>query len=204
MLAALLDAFPFGVIVLNPKSKALLTNAYASEVLHTSADLEVVNGFLRARSIAHSRALDAAVNRLADAAVHEPIGFNIARTGRSPVSIVLAKLPPLTKTPGRPDKSRIAVFLYDPDFIHHASAPLVRQLFQFTPVESSIAILMMESFGTAAIAKELAITRNTLRDHLKSMFSKTRTRNQSELLHTLLRCPASLSYQALHCTAVAG
>ena len=79
-----------------------------------------------------------------------------------------------------------------------------RQLFQFTPVESSIAILMMESFGTAAIAKELAITRNTLRDHLKSMFSKTRTRNQSELLHTLLRCPASLSYQALHCTAVAG
>ena len=44
MLAALLDAFPFGVIVLNPKSKALLTNAYASEVLHTSADLEVVNG----------------------------------------------------------------------------------------------------------------------------------------------------------------
>jgi hypothetical protein len=87
------------------------------------------------------------VNRLADAAVHEPIGFNIARTDQRPVSIVLAKLPPHTETPGTSDKSQIAVFLYDPDFIHHTSALLVRELFQLTPVESSIAILMMESFG---------------------------------------------------------
>lgn len=200
---AVLDTFPFGVVVLSPKLKALLTNSYASEVLHTGADLEIVDGFLRARSIAHTRALDAAVNRLADAAGHEPIGFNIARTGQRPVSIVLAKLPPRAKAPGTPGRSRIAVFLYDPDFIHHASAPLVRELFQFTYVESSIATLMMESFSTAAIAEKLAITRNTLRDHLKSMFSKTRTRNQSELLHTLLRCPASLSYQALHSSVVA-
>ncbi|MGA2186455.1 MAG: hypothetical protein ABSH47_25850 [Bryobacteraceae bacterium] len=192
--AALLDMLPFGIIVLNRHAKTLFANAYASDFLHASADLNVVDGVLRARSIPHRRALQEALHGLAHEAAHEPVGFNIARTNQRPISIVLAKLPPRARTSPTPDKSRIAVFLSDPDFDHHPSAPLVREIFQFTPVESSIAILMMESLATAAIAKELAITRNTLRDHLKSMFSKTHTRYQGELLHTLLRSPASLRF----------
>jgi DNA-binding CsgD family transcriptional regulator len=191
----LLDMLPFGVIVLDTKAKTLFTNAYASDLLHTGAELDAVDGFLRARSIPHSRALHSALERLAGEAAQEPIGFNIARAEQRPISIVLARLPSRSKgtTSG---KCRIAVFLYDPELDHHASAPLVRDLFQFTPVESSIATLMMESLDTAAIARELAITRNTLRDHLKSMFSKTRTRNQGELIHTLLRCPAALRFRS--------
>jgi DNA-binding CsgD family transcriptional regulator len=120
----------------------------------------------------------------------------MARTNQRPISNVLAKLPRHSKTSRTPNRSRIAVFLSDPEFNQQPSARLglVRDLFHFTPVESSIAILMMESLDTAAIAKELSIARNTVRDHLESMFSKTRTRNQSDLIHTLLRCPASLRF----------
>jgi hypothetical protein len=140
--AALLDMLPFGVIVLSPKSKALHTNAHASEVLHSGANMDVVDGFLRARFTVHSRALHEAPNRLANEAVHEPIGFNIARADQRPIAIVLAKLAPRTKNP-RTNKSRIAVFVYDPAVNHHASALVVRELFHFTPVESSIAIFLI-------------------------------------------------------------
>jgi DNA-binding CsgD family transcriptional regulator len=194
--ADLLDMLPFGIIELNRHAKILFANAYASDLLDASADLNAVEGVLCARSIAHSRALHEALHRLVHEATLEPVGFSIARTNQRPISTVLAKLPPRAKTLPSPDKSRIAVFLSDPDFNHQPSAPagLVRELFHFTPVETSIAILMMDSLDTGAIAKELAIARNTLRDHLKSMFSKTCTRNQGDLLHTLLRCPASLRF----------
>jgi DNA-binding CsgD family transcriptional regulator len=194
--ADLLDMLPLGIIVLNRHGKILFANAYASDFLDASADLNAVKGVLCARSIAHSRALQEALHRLAHEGAHEPVGFSIARTNRRPISTVLSKLPPRAKTAPTPDKPRIALFLSDPDYNRQPSAPisLVRELFHFTPVESSIAILMMDSLDTAAIAQKLGIARNTLRDHLKSMFSKTCTRNQGELLHTLIRCPAVLRF----------
>jgi DNA-binding CsgD family transcriptional regulator len=104
--------------------------------------------------------------------------------------MVLSKLPSSARSP------RFAILISNPGSSPRASAPLLQALFQFTPVESTIAVLMMASLSTAAIAAELTITKNTLRDHLKSMFAKTGTRNQSQLLHTLLRCPAILSFPA--------
>jgi DNA-binding CsgD family transcriptional regulator len=196
--SALLDMLPLGIMVLNRQAKILFANIWATDLLRTGGDLNVVDGVFCARSIPHSRALSDALHRLACTETHEPVGFNIARTDHRPLSIVLAKLPARSKAFDTPGKCRIAVFLSDPEFNHRPSAALVRDLFEFTPVESSIAILMMESFDTGAVAGELAITRNTLRDHLKSMFFKTRTRNQGELLHILLRCPAGLRFPSPH------
>ena len=192
--AYLLDVFPFGVVVLNHRARILFANAYASDFLHVSAELHAVDGFLRARSASHRGALQRALHRLTHETTHGPIGFSIARPNQRPISVVLIRLPARARarTAPPPDRSRIGLFLSDPEFGARLSAPLVRQVFELTPVESSIAILMMESRDTAAIAKALTITRNTLRDHLKAMFSKTGTRNQGELLHALLRSPASL------------
>jgi DNA-binding CsgD family transcriptional regulator len=193
MLSAL-DMLPLGIVVLNRNARILFANTYASGLLSASTDLTVVDGILRARSTSHKRALSEALNSLAHNAALAPIGFSIARTNQRPLSVVLAQLPHRAKTLPTPGRSRIVVFLSDPDFGHRPNAALIHDLFQFTPVESAIAMLMMESLDTGAIASQLAITRNTLRDHLKAMFSKTHTRNQSELLHTLLRCPASLRF----------
>jgi len=192
--SALLDMLPVGVLVLNRQAKILFANAFATEVLRAGADLNAVDGLFHLRSVPHSRALSEALHRLAYSETPEPVGFNIARTNRRPLSIVLAKLPPRAKACATPEKCRIALFFSDPEFHQRPSASLVRDLFEFTPVESSIAVLMMESLDTAAVAHELGIARNTLRDHLKSMFSKTHTRNQGELLHILLRCPVGLRF----------
>ncbi len=192
--AALLDLLPIGIIVANRHAKILFANARGSDIVRASDDLNIVDGVLRARSLSHSRALHKALEALAHEVDRQPLGFSIARTNQRPVSVVLARLKPRAKTVPTHENARIAVFLSDPDLNYDPSAPLLRELFHFTPVESSIAVLMMKSLDTGAISEELAISRSAVRDHLKSMFSKTHTRYQSELLHTLLRCPATLRF----------
>lgn len=192
--ATLLDMLPFGIAVLNARARILFTNAYACTFLNAGAELFAKDGVLQARSFAHKRILSETL----DAFVHAdhaqpPIGFTIARTDQRPVSIALARLPRHNPN-GAPSKAnpRIVLILSDPDFHYSPNPALANHLYGLTPAESQISILMMEMVDTGAIAQKLGITRNTLRDHLKSIFLKTQTRNQGELLQTLLRSPLSL------------
>ena len=190
MKAPVLDMLPFGVVLLNSRAKILSANAYARRLLSAGGDLKEEGGVLRTRSNTHNRALTAALQRLSGPCAGMPTAFSIARANRRPISIVITRLP----TRGSARNSRMALFVSDSEPVHCASASLLRDLFDFTAAESSIASRMMGGMDTASIAHELEITRNTLRDHLKSMFGKTQTRNQGELLYTLLRCPASLVF----------
>jgi len=196
ILDRILDLLPFGVIIVNKRGKILFTNGFGREILDTRSELKDHFGVLRARSLSHNRALSDAFNRLSEPGTQDPIGFGIARPNRSPLSVVLVRLMSPAEQVLRTENVRIAVFLSDPGVNCCPSASLLRTLFEFTPVEASVAKLMLESCDTAAIAAKLQITRNTLRDHLKSMFSKTNTRNQGELLYALLRCPATLRFHS--------
>ena len=194
---ALLNMVPCGIVVLNAKARILFTNTFAANLLRTTSDLCADKGFLRARSIPHSRALSDALAHLVHSERPEPVGFSIARSNRCPLSIALARLAPLPgKTVPKPENVRIAAILSDPERNIRPSASLIRDLFQFTPVESSIAVLMMESVDTARIAEGRGISRDTIREHLKLMFPKVNAKNQIELLHILLHSPASFLFPA--------
>jgi len=193
--SALLNMVPCGVVVLNTRGRILRANAHAADIFRDNPDVRADKGFLRARSVAHNRALSDALAKLANSEIPQPIGFSIARSTRRPISIVLAKLPPRpAEAAPNGETARIAAFITDPDLNVRPNGQLLRDLFQFTPVETSIAILMMEHRDTSRIAKELHITNNTLREHLKLMFPKVNARNQIELLHVLLCCPARFRF----------
>lgn len=189
---ALLDMIPMGIIVLNHQAKLLYANSYAAELLRSGGDLEAPSGVLHARAVPHDRALFDAVRRLANRDACQPVAFSIARAGRRPISVLIVRLPANGNANATSQKSRIAVLLSDPDLTHRPELWLFGELFQFTPAECQIAMHMMEARNTAAIAKELSISPSTVRDHLKSMFLKTRTRNQGELRAILIRSPAGL------------
>lgn len=54
-----------------------------------------------------------------------------------------------------------------------------------SPREQEVIELLLEGLGTAAMADRLAISEHTVRDHLKALYRKTRTRSRSELLSIL-------------------
>jgi DNA-binding CsgD family transcriptional regulator len=69
---------------------------------------------------------------------------------------------------------------------------LAQQLFQLTPAETSLAIQLANGLSLEEAAEALNIRRNTARAHLRSIFSKTGVRRQTELVRIFLNSVAWL------------
>jgi DNA-binding CsgD family transcriptional regulator len=181
----ILDLIPIGIVLVDPQARIVASNATACDLLRTCEDITNDGGILRPRSSAHASALADALLHVGNAQKSTAVGFSMARANRRPISLIFIR---------SAQRNRIVVLFSDPDFKYPLSAPLLASLFQFTRAESSVASLMTQSPHSGLVARQLGITRNTLRNHLKSMFFKTNARNQSDLVHTLLRSPVSFRF----------
>jgi len=81
-----------------------------------------------------------------------------------------------------------AVELILRDSAHPAlpSEPLLRQLYQLTPAEASLAVLLGEGLTLEESATRLGVSRNTARSHLRAVFAKTGVKRQTALVQLLL------------------
>jgi DNA-binding CsgD family transcriptional regulator len=59
---------------------------------------------------------------------------------------------------------------------------------RLTPKERRVVIAMVEGLSTAAIAKRLQIKPETVRTHMRRIFSKLVVSKRAELLARVLRC----------------
>jgi DNA-binding CsgD family transcriptional regulator len=62
----------------------------------------------------------------------------------------------------------------------------MRRLFDLTPAEGELALLLSSGQTLDEAAESLGIRKNTARAHLRSIFSKTGVSRQTELIHVLL------------------
>jgi DNA-binding CsgD family transcriptional regulator len=86
----------------------------------------------------------------------------------------------------------VAVFIRDPSDSPQASRNLLRSLFQLTPTETEVAMLVMDGQTLDETALALGVSRNTVRAHLRGVFAKTGATRQAQLVKTLLNSVASL------------
>ena len=74
-----------------------------------------------------------------------------------------------------------------------ASTAAAKQLFNLTPAETALAMELANGLSLEEAAEALNIRRNTARAHLRSIFSKTGVRRQTELVRIFLNSVAWLS-----------
>ena len=86
----------------------------------------------------------------------------------------------------------VAVFVRDTGGKADPPVKLAQQLFQLTPAETSLAIQLANGLSLEEAAEALNIRRNTARAHLRSIFSKTGVRRQTELVRIFLNSVAWL------------
>lgn len=79
----------------------------------------------------------------------------------------------------------VALFLTDPSRQRMVRPDVVRQMFSFTPTEAAIAAALANGLSVADTATMLSIARNTVRAHLRSIFSKLGLNRQSQLVHLI-------------------
>lgn len=79
------------------------------------------------------------------------------------------------------------VFIFDPDEKSRLPDGLIAVIFGLTPAESRLAALIAAGKSVRECASRLRLTEGTVRQYLKSIFRKTDTSSQSELVNLILR-----------------
>ena len=82
------------------------------------------------------------------------------------------------------------VLIVDPNRRLAPDPALLREALGLTPTESRIASLLASGLRSDAIAERLGISPATVASHLKSIFAKTETHRQTDLVALLLSLSA--------------
>lgn len=68
-------------------------------------------------------------------------------------------------------------------------ADRLAEMFQFTAAETRLAEHLVQGLRLEEIAQKRSVSINTIKTQLRSMFAKTETRRQTELISLLLKGP---------------
>ena len=112
-------------------------------------------------------------------------------SGKVGWGLVLRVISPDEWTEGR-HRPSVAVFVRDAERKAQLPVRLAQQLFQLTAAETSLAIQLANGLSLDEASDMLNIRRNTARAHLRSIFSKTGVRRQTELVRIFLNSVALL------------
>ncbi len=84
------------------------------------------------------------------------------------------------------------MFISDPDLHESTSKKTLGELFELTPAEANLAILLARGLSLADVSQAQNISQHTARAQLKAIFAKTGVSRQAELVRLVLKSVASL------------
>ncbi|MBV8249728.1 MAG: LuxR family transcriptional regulator [Comamonas sp.] len=185
-----------GVVVLDQNGQVLECNPAATSILDLQDGLKISGGMLEANYANDNRKLQRLIK---DALVHTQVsrlsmteGMSVSRqSGQLNWGVVVQSISPDEWTEGK-QRPSVAVFVRDTGGKADPPVKLAQQLFQLTPAETSLAIQLANGLSLEEAAEALNIRRNTARAHLRSIFSKTGVRRQTELVRIFLNSVAWL------------
>jgi len=108
------------------------------------------------------------------------------RTGSS---LFITITPVRDLDPHQPDAVAAIAFISDPQRRKRPRSETLSALFGLSPAESRVTILLADGKSLAEISQLLGVTRNTVKTQLSSIFSKTKTARQSQLIRLLAELP---------------
>lgn len=190
------DFVPFGVLFVDERAHLLGLNRAAEQILEAGDGLSVRNGQLVAQAAGDTRRLHRSVFRATTGAKGGICGIGDALPVSRPsfrrsLSLLVAPLPKQYRVSTYRAPEAV-IFVTDPEQELESPADLLMRLYRLTPAEAKLAGILMRGICLRDAADQLKITYETARSQLKSVFLKTQTSRQTELIHLLLRSPAAL------------
>jgi len=191
-----------GVVVLDKHGQVIECNPAAKAILEMQDGLRLVGRQLEATYANDNRKLQRLVK---DALTHtnnphpnpspKPSlteAVSVSRpSGQLSWGVVVQSVSSDKWTEGK-QRPAVAVFVRDTEGKSQPSVRLAQQLFNLTPAETVLAIQLANGLSLEEAAESLNIRRNTARAHLRSIFSKTGVRRQTELVRIFLNSVAWL------------
>ncbi len=194
----ILDAVPFGVILVDAKARVLEANAPAQEMLREADGISVTATTLRATTSSESSALARCVGEAARTGSAEGVEsggqLRLSRPSLKRDYEVLispiARRAFLDQGIGTP---AAIVIITDPE--HHAEPPHERlqRLYGLSPAEAWVAWGIASGKRQTELAAERGISPETVRTYLRRARDKTDVRRTADLVRLILTGPAMLN-----------
>jgi len=189
------DMLPTAIILLGAQGEILLMNRAASAIVTHQDGLLAVWNRLQAQRPCESAQLEHVIGRTVGASggngdshgngLHPGGGLQISRRGRQALQLLI--------TPGRNLTIETAspvcalVFIHDPEQRIRPGQNVLQRMFDLTPAENRVALLIGDGKSTREIAQLLNVSPNTLKSQLASIYTKTNTARQSQLVRLITR-----------------
>lgn len=188
-----LDGLPAAIIVVDEGARIRFANSAARQMESNSCGLSLRHGQLWAERSEDSRALREVLRDLKASFTAELVvpgrGLSFERAGRRPLAVMVSPLANQSIALG--DASwQAVVFLTDPDLRYEGTAQLLQRIYGVTTAEGEILDELIAGRTLKEIALGRDVSEGTVRTQLKSIFAKTRTTGQSELVALVVQHPA--------------
>lgn len=177
-----LDLLPLGVLALDGDLRVVYANRAGAALLAAHDGLMVdAKGICRALDGSASQLLHDHIRRLMRGGESTTAAVALPRDDeRRPLAVVVT-----VNEGGGPSPTPV-LFLRDPER-HPAPPPeMVQKLFGLTPAEARLALSLARGCDLNEAAAEHALTLSSARTYLKTIFAKTGTNRQAELVRLLL------------------
>jgi len=184
-------------ITIDEHGRALDKNLFASDILDANDGLKIMAGKLTAHYQNDNRELKRLIKTaFAQAGEQQtmPEAMSISRpSGEIALGVVIEVIPSLSWADGK-GKKKAVVYIRDSVGKSTTSVEISKKLFDLTPAETALSLQLTNGLSLEEAAEALNIRRNTARAHLRSIFSKTGVRRQTELVRLFLNSVAALGY----------
>jgi DNA-binding CsgD family transcriptional regulator len=194
---AILDKLDRGVVLLDIEGRVVDSNAIARRVLESGNGIMVRNDRL---SFADG-AIDGRFDRLLKSRGKTDsktggktngklrvIAATVRRPGAASCRILVT---PVTTPDGETQVTAFLALIYAPAEQRDITAEVLLEIYGLTRAQADVARQLYAGLSVEETAGRLQLSLNTVRTHLKQIFSKCEVQSQAELLHTLALGPQS-------------
>jgi DNA-binding CsgD family transcriptional regulator len=189
---SIFDAMPMGIALLNYRGQIIATNKGARAVMDEGETFTVSNDGLvfernghRVRLVDLIKSLNGDDTETAGAGI---VAFSIQRmSGKRPVTITIMKHHHETYDQDIPIAT---LYIGDPDRSYRFDSAHLCRLYGLSRAEGRVAALIASGYRLEEISDALGIAYETVRKHIKQIFSKTGTSRQAELVRVIITGPS--------------
>jgi DNA-binding CsgD family transcriptional regulator/PAS domain-containing protein len=183
-----LDRLQVGVLILDQSGRILRVSDRADTILSARDGVQLTGGKLCATLSAEDKKLQSAIRDVlsGEAKGVSGSGLSLSKTSTARKMGLIVRRIDGNDTPRGVGWPAVAIYIRDADMAPDLEAEMMRQIFDLTPAEAAVARRLTDGLSLEDTALALDISRNTARAHLRSIFSKSGIRRQTELVRLVL------------------
>lgn len=185
------------VIVLDKTGKVVFLNDSANKLVTEKDGLQINrNGLLLTNSAQETKKLQMFLKSVFEPGADQDVNFGgVLQVSRDadlrPLSMVVSPFYEQNNNDFNSETFAL-LFVSDPEQKVKTSEPGLSQMYGLTAAESKIAAMLAQGSSLNEACEMLGIKPNTIRTHLKRIFSKTETNRQSELVRLIMSSQTNL------------